>query len=52
MPEPGMEPGTFAPIADALPLPPSQLRIWIVVKLLDCFDAIGRNSNKHSRSCG
>jgi len=32
--------------------PPSQLRVTIVVKLFNCFDALGRNVNKHSRICG
>jgi len=33
--------------------PPSQLRVMIVVKLFDCFDAaVGRNINKRSRICG
>jgi len=41
--------GPLAPKADALPL--SQLRISIVVMLLKCFDAIGRNVNKQSQTC-
>ena len=29
--------------------PPVQLRVKIVVNLFNCFDAMGRNVNKHSR---
>jgi len=31
---------------------PSQLSVSIVVKLLNCFDTIGRNVNKQSQICG
>ena len=30
---------------------PSQLRVSIVFKLFNCFDAMGRNVNKQSRIC-
>jgi len=50
MPEPGFEPGNSGTQTDALPL--SQLRVTIVVKLYNCFDAIGRNVNKQGRICG
>ena len=50
MPELGFEPGNSGTQTDALPL--SQLRVTIVVKLFNCFDAIGRNVNKQSRFCG
>ena len=32
--------------------PPSQLRVLIVVKQFNCFDAMGRNVNKQSQICG
>jgi len=32
--------------------PPSLLRVSIVVKLFNCFDAMGRNVNKQSQICG
>ena len=32
--------------------PANQLRVSIVVKLFNCFDAMGRNVNKQSRICG
>ena len=32
--------------------PPSQLRVTIVVKPFNCFDAMGRNVNKQSQICG
>jgi len=43
-----LNPGPFAPQADASP----QLRVTIVVKLFNCFDAMDRNLNKQSRICG
>ena len=33
-------------------VPLSQLRVTTVVKLFICFEAMGRNVNKHSRICG
>jgi len=51
--EPGIERGTSRIqsgwVTSALP---SQLRVKIVVKLFNCFDAMGRNVNKRSRLCG
>jgi len=41
--EPGMKPRTS---------PPSRLRVTIVVKLFNLFDAIGRTVNKQRRICG
>jgi len=32
--------------------PPSQLRVSIVVKPFNCFDAMGRNVKKQSQICG
>ena len=32
--------------------PPSPLRVMIVVKLFNCFHAMGRNFNKQNRICG
>ena len=52
MPEPGMEPGTSCtPSGCVTTAPPSQLRVSIVVKLFNCFDAMGRNVNKQSWIC-
>jgi len=45
-----LNPAPLVPKADALPQ--SQLRVSIVVKLFNCFDAMGRNVNKQSRICG
>ena len=42
-----MNTGPLAPKADALT--PSQLRISMVVKVFNCFDAMGRNINKQSQ---
>ena len=49
LPEPGIEPGTSCAQSGCVTTaPPSQLRILIVVKQFNCFDAIGRNVNKQS----
>ena len=42
----------LAPSECVTSAPPSQLRVSIVVKLFNRFDAIGRNLNKQSRICG
>jgi len=50
-----IEPGTFRTQSGhvtSAPPPPSQLRISIVVKLFNDFDAMGQNVNKQSRICG
>ena len=53
MPEQRIEPGTFRTQSGCVTsAPPSQLRLSIVVKLFNCFDAMGRNVNKQSRICG
>jgi len=52
MPEPRFEPGTSRTQSGCVTsAPPSQLRVTIVVKLFNCFDATGRNVNKQSRIC-
>jgi len=38
LPEPGIEPGTSCTQSTA---PPNQVKVSIVVKLFNCFDAIG-----------
>jgi len=45
-----LNPGKLVPKADALPL--HQLSVTILVKLFNCFDEMGRNVNKQSRTCG
>jgi len=53
LPEPGIEPGTSRNQSGYVTsAPPSQLRISIVVKLFNDFDAMGRNVNKQSRIYG
>ena len=49
---PYKNPGLLALKADALPSPPSQLRVLIVVKLFNCFDAMDRNVNLKKPICG
>ena len=46
--------GPHPPTSDALSTtaPPSQLRVTNVVKLLNCFVAMGQNVNKQNRICG
>ena len=52
MPEPEIEPRTSCTQKRCVTkAPPSQLRAWIVVKLFNCFDAMGRNVNKQSHIC-
>ena len=47
--EPGIEPGTsYYQSGCVTSAPASQLRESIVVKLFNCFDAMGRNVNKQS----
>jgi len=51
--EPGIEPGTSCTQSGCVTTaPPSQLRISIVVKPFNCFDAMGQNVNKQSQICG
>ena len=53
LPEPGIEPGTSCTQSGCVTTaPPSQLRVSIVIKLFNCFDAMGQNVNKQSRICG
>ena len=53
LPEPGIEPETSrTQSGNVTSAPPSQLRISIVVKLFNDFDAMGRNLKKQSRICG
>ena len=52
-PLPEIEPGTSRKQSGYVTsAPPSQLRVSIVVKLFNRFDAIGRNVNKQSQMCG
>jgi len=53
LPQQGIEPGTSCTQGGCFTTaPPSQLRVVIVVKLFNCFDAMGRNVNKQSQICG
>jgi len=53
LPEPGIETGTSCTQSRCdTTAPRSQLRVSIVVKPFNCFDAMGRNVIKHSRICG
>jgi len=53
MPGPGIEPGTSRTQSGVVtPARPSQLRIMIVVKLINCFVAMDRNVNIQGRICG
>jgi len=53
LPEPGVEPGTSCTQSGCVTnAPPSQLKVSIVVKPFNCFDAMGRNLNKQSQICG
>jgi len=53
LPVSGIEPGTSCTQSGCVTTaPPSQLRVSIVVKLFNCFDAMGRNVNKQSQICG
>jgi len=55
LPEPGIEPGTSCIQSGCVTTaPPSQLRVSIVVKPFNGFDAMGRNVNKQFEShiCG
>jgi len=46
LPEPGIEPGTSCTQSGCVTTaPPSKLRVSIVKKLFNCFDAIGGNVN-------
>jgi len=46
-PEPGIEPGTSrTQVRGLIYTPPSQLKVSIVVKPFNCFNAMGRNINK------
>jgi len=48
----GIEPGTSCTQSGYVTTrPPSQLRVSIVVKPFNFFDAMGRNVNKQSRFC-
>jgi len=49
----GIEPGTFCTQSGCvISASPSQLRVAIVIKLLNCFEAMGQNVNKQSQICG
>ena len=49
LPEPGIETGTSCNQSGCITTAPkSQLRVSIVVKLFNCFDAMGRNINKQN----
>ena len=49
----GIEPGTFCTQCGCVTTaPPSQLKVSIVVRLFNCFDAMGQTVNKQSRICG
>jgi len=53
LPESGIEPGTFCiPVGRVTTGPPRQLKVFIVVKLFNCFNAIGQNANNQIRNCG
>ena len=53
LPELGIEPGTSCTQSWCVTTaPPSQLRVSIVVKPFNFFDAMGRNVNKQSQICG
>ena len=53
LPEPEIEPGTSRIQSGYVTFaPPNQLRISIVVKLFNDFNAMGRNVNKQSRIYG
>ena len=53
LPEPEIEPGTFQIQSGCVTCaPPSHLRVTIVAKLFNCFDAMGLNVNKQSRISG
>ena len=51
--ESGIEPGSSCTQSGCVTTaPPSQLKVKIVVRLFNCFDAMGRNVNKQTRLCG
>ena len=51
--EPGIELGTSRTQSGCITsAPPSQLIVSVVVKLVNCFDAMVQNVNKQSRICG
>jgi len=51
--EPGIEPrASFTQSGCVTSAPPSQLRVSIVVKPFNSFDAISGNVNKQSQICG
>ena len=51
--EPGIEPGNcFTQSGCVSTAPPSQVRVLIVVKHFNCFEAMGRNVNKQRQICG
>jgi len=53
MPELGIEPGTSNTQSGCVTTAPqSQLKVSFVVRLFNCFDAMGRNVNEQSRICG
>jgi len=53
LPESGIEPGTPCTQSGCVTTaPPSQLRVSIVVRLFNCFEAMGRKVNKQSQICG
>jgi len=53
MSEPGIEPGTSCTHSGCVTsVPRSQLRVTIVVKLFNYFDAMGRNLNKQGEFAG
>jgi len=52
LPEPGIEPGTSSIPARCVTLRPRrQLNVLTQVKLLICFNVMGRNINKQSQIC-
>ena len=53
MSESGIEPGASRTTVGCVTAePPSQLKVSIVVKLFNRFNAMGRNINKQSQICG
>jgi len=50
--ETGIEPGSRTPVGCVTSGPPSQLQLRSVVKLFNCFKAIGWNVNKESQIYG
>jgi len=52
LPEPGREPVTFCIQSGCITsVPPSHLRVSVVIKLYNCFDAMGGNVKEQNRIC-